>query len=243
MTYEIRPSEYDDGLYQIFKGDQLAWGAYLFERDRAVQVAANYTELDRLDKAVEDVIGQTRHYNIVVTSGPGYRPDGPPLWYITDPSQGLENYGFAHYLHTPPPVDVYTRGQYEQACSATGITTAPDSELGNYADKYGEFSPSNDPRTYMEFALRRRRMAGMKREHADDVKRRRGRLAEAGLTEGHLDRSQYERACTIMGVPVLTDRMAGHLASQGMGEVTVVIPGEPGDEVSRELAGAPRGRY
>lgn len=86
-------------------------------------------------------------------------------WLRTDPLNGLERFAIAWYRESPPPVDVYTRAQYEAACAAAGIEPAADSELGNYADKHAEPRHGEWPaEAHVALTLRRRRIFGLQRE-------------------------------------------------------------------------------
>lgn len=63
--------------------------------------------------------------------------------------------------------NVYNRAQYEAACAAVGLTPAPDTGLGTYADKYGDFWMSHyEALDIVTADLRRRRIAGIKHERA-----------------------------------------------------------------------------
>lgn len=126
--------------------------------------AQRKAELAELHARIEEVIGQERHYGISVWQETD--PERPwEKWFVTDPHLELERYGIAHSADTAPAVDVYTREQYERACAAVGLTPAPDSDLGTYADV---FMPPTlwdlYPLPYVEAQLRVRRLAGLQRE-------------------------------------------------------------------------------
>ncbi|MBD0734117.1 hypothetical protein [Streptomyces sp. CBMA29] len=71
----------------------------------------------------------------------------------------------AHVEVVVGELGVYTREQYERACSAVNIRPAPDSELGNFEDLYGEFTSglytAKDEVMHM---LRRLRLCGIQRD-------------------------------------------------------------------------------
>jgi hypothetical protein len=91
-------------------------------------------------------------------------PEGS-RWLRTDPAEGLVRFAIAWYQDGPPPVTDYTRLQYEAACAAAGIDAAPDADLGNYADINASPHPGEWPDDLLlALTLRRRRIAGIKRE-------------------------------------------------------------------------------
>lgn len=129
--------------------------------------ARREVELAELAARIEAAVGQTRHYGIRVWSKDTAGEWGSPAvsWFVTDPHLGLDSYAFAHYAEGPPPVEIYTRAQYETACTAIGIVPAADDELGTYADKH--MPPTLwdlYPLPYAEAQLRQRRLAGLERE-------------------------------------------------------------------------------
>lgn len=209
------------------------------DADTATLYAQGRAELDAIDAVIESVIGQTRHYGIRVWPEP-VEGRALPTWRITDPHTGRDAFAFAWYVTTPPPVEVYTREQYEQACAALDLDPIPDADLGGYGDSYAELTlPSNTPREIITLTLRRRRLAGIARERAAIQAQRRDDLTAAGLDHGPYSRDQYEQACQIMQVPALPD--AGCLAVvdqhlvrlSGAGALDVSVPDD--DELVREL--------
>lgn len=211
--------------------------------DEALKMAMRQAEMRAVHAVIEGVIGQERHYGIRVWSEPSPYPDAPtPRWFITDPHHDQEAYAFAWYSGDPPPVDVYTRQQYETACAALELDPAPDSDLGGYGDKYGEYDLwTYTPRQAIGYQLRHRRLAGIKREKAAEQAPRAQELQEAGLAAGPLGRDDYERACQISGVPALADGACVTLVDNdvvrlaGRG-VMVVDPATPDDAVTADLA-------
>lgn len=210
-------------------------------REVAEGQALHQAQMRAIHELIEEVIGQERHYGIRVWSEdePGR---STPTWKITDPHRGHEGFAFAWYSHTPPPVSVYTREQYEAVCEALELEPASDDELGNYADSYAVYdSMTYTPQQVITGELRRRRLAGIDREEAVREAERLRELAEAGLTEvDSYTREQYERACQILQVPVLSDGgclalVENDLASLS-GGIMVVDPGLPNDKLSEKLA-------
>ncbi len=185
---------------------------------------------------LEQEIGQARHYGIRVRAE---RVPGRdlPRWLITDPHTGQRDYAFAWYSTDPPPVEVYTRGQYERACAALEITPAADADLGSYGDRWGSYDLfTYTPRQSVTMTLRRRRLAGLLREHAAQLARRcRSRQAE-GLDTQAYTRAAYERV--IMQVPVLPDAAGAAVVGQYLSRyasIRVVDVGVPDDEATVEL--------
>jgi hypothetical protein len=156
------------------------------------------------------------------------------------PHTGQEGFAFAWYSADPPPVAVYTRGQYEQECSALDIDPADDSDLGGYGDKYGVYDlVTYTPRQAITATLRRRRVAGLEREYAAQVAQWRRDLEQAGLDTDSYTRRQYERACAIMHAPALSDGGCVPVVDQhltrlaGTGVLVIGIPDD--DQVIRGL--------
>lgn len=212
---------------------------YVYENYAAAErYALRLAELGAVDAVLEQAIGQTRHYGIRVWSEPG--PGKLPRWLITDPHTGREAFAFAWYSADPPPVEVYTRGQYEQACSALDIGPGPDSDLGSYWDTYGVYDLfTYTPKQAITATLRRRRLAGLEREVAAEVAQWRHDLGHAGLDTRSYTREQYERACAIMHTPALPDGACLAVVDQhlsrltGTGVLDIGIPDD--DEVARDL--------
>lgn len=138
----------------------------------------------------------------VYRGGPSWE-GGPRTWRRTDPHQGCVDYAFAWYRDTAPPVDVYTRAQYEAACASVGLEPADDATLGSYADTYGEFAPPEyPPRTCIEMNLRRRRIAGLAREAPAAPRQDAPPTVEAPTTTtGALADRQATQVAEIIGLP------------------------------------------
>jgi hypothetical protein len=221
-----------------FDGQREVSGYYYTSHDKALEKALRTVELQAVNAVVEEAIGQERHYGIVVTSETA--PNHSTLiWKITDPHTGQKDYAFAWYSHNPPPVSVYTRAQYETACAALELEPAADTDLGNYGDRWGDYDLfTYTPRVVITADLRRRRMAGLERERA--AKQAEATLAvEAEVGTGPYSREQYERACQIMGVPVLSDGGCMGVIEQDLTRLSrggVLIVGVPDDQASVELA-------
>lgn len=126
-------------------------------------------ERDALLATAESVVGDSQ-YGIVVERIERDHPNwGTELkWVVTDPHEGQHQFAFAWYPDEAPPVDVYTRSQYEAAWAAAGVPIAYDATLGTYADRFADPTPSGSmpPAASVEMILRRRRMAGIAREVA-----------------------------------------------------------------------------
>ena len=204
----------------------------------AERYALRLAELEAVDAVLEQAIRQTRHYGIRVWSEP--RPGKLPRWLITDPHTRKQGFAFAWYSAGPPPVEVYTRGQYEEACSALDIAPARDSDLGSYWDTYGVYDLFTcTPKQAVTATLRRRRLAGLDRELAAQVAQWRDDLGHAGLDTRSYTREQYERACAIMHTPALPDGACLAVVDQHLSRLTgtgVLDIGIPDDaEVARDL--------
>ena len=143
-TWEIRPEEAPrcDGRrvtsWRILDGEQPVTQYLHKDQEAAQSYALRLAELDAVKTVLEQAIGQTRHYGIRVWSEP-VAGRSTPRWLITDPHTGQQDFAFAWYSPDPPPVEVYTRDQYELACAALDIDPACDSDLGSYWDKYGVY--------------------------------------------------------------------------------------------------------
>lgn len=213
---------------------------YYDSAEAATRYVLRGAETAEADARVEAVIGQTRHYGIVVRSEPDSRREGGFRWLLTDPFTKDKNYALAWYSASPPPVSVYTREQYEQACGAVGFDPAADTDLGNYADKFGDFSmPHYSAKAAFVFTLRGRRIAGLKREAAKAQEVREQSLAAAGLAEGPYTREQYEQACSILGVRPLTDGGCLAVVEQDLERYSasgVLVIGVPTDALTVKLA-------
>jgi hypothetical protein len=214
-------------------------GGYVHEDyEAAERYALRLAEMEAVDAVLEQAIGQARHYGIRVWSEPV--PGKLPRWLITDPHTGQQAFAFAWYSPDPPPVEVYTRAQYEQACAALDIDPADDSDLGGYWDIYGVYDLfTYTPKQAITATLRRRRLAGLEREFAAHLAQWRGDLDQAGLNTGSYTREQYERASAIMHTPALPDAACVAVVDQhlsrltGTGVLDVGVPDD--DEVVREL--------
>lgn len=192
-------------------------GVVRYSDDWFAQRPQREADLATLDAAVEQVIGQERHYGIRVwpEAVPGR---DLPTWRLTDPHKGREGYALGWWSTEPPAVEVYTREQYVRACAAVGLAPADDADLGTYADMHMSASLDNlTALEHCEATLRRRRMAGVERDRAAQWAAHDQALAEAGLVDGPLDRADYERACVIAGVrrPVDDDRAAALYDTEG----------------------------
>ncbi len=214
-------------------------GGYVHESyEAAERYALRLAELDAANAVLEQAIGQTRRYGIRVWSV--LVPGKLPRWLITDPHTGQQGFAFAWFSPDPPPVEVYTRAQYEQACEALDIDPADDADLGGYWDRYGVYDLiTYTPKQAIAATLRRRRLAGLEREYTAQVGQWRRDLDQAGLNTGWYSRDQYERACAIMhtlalpddGCVAVVDQHLSRLA--GTGVLVIGIPDD--DEVAREL--------
>jgi len=229
--------------YGIYEDGEREPGRYIYRtHEDAVRTVLAQAEHEAAKRIIEDTIGQERHYGIRVWSEP--HPVNPaPTWRITDPHRGHDGFAFAWHSHTPPPVEVYTRAQYEAACTALGLEAAPDSEFargGNYMDRYGNFtSHENGARVVVEAALRRRRIAGVQREEAGVRASARDAVREAAGT-GPYSRAQYEAACASAGVPPREDRVCLLLQENALSHIThgllMFDPQAPTEELEKELA-------
>jgi hypothetical protein len=224
--------------WYILIGGRPAGGYVHEDYEAAERYALRLAELEAVDAVLEQAIGQARHYGIRVWSEPV--PGKLPRWLITDPHTGQQGFAFAWYFPGPPPVEVYTRAQYEQACTVLDIDPADDSDLGGYWDIYGVYDLfTYTPNQAIRATLRRRRLAGLKREFAALVVQWRRDLDQAGLNTDSYTREQYERACAIMHAPALPDHACVAVVSQhlsrlaGTSVLDVGIPDD--DEVVREL--------
>lgn len=208
-TYTAAPTDHGDWC-TLADGRQM--GGYIYTQARAEVVAGRLNDLERLNEAIEKAIGQTRHYGIVVTSGPSRFPGSQyPSWYITDPAGGLVDYAFAHYAHTPPAVDVYTREQYETACAAVGITPAADTDLGTYADEHFQINyMEHEAPVVIEHTLRGRRLGGLRRERAAADAAALDKATAAVPGESYT-REQYEQACAAAGIEPASDRQCSDI--------------------------------
>jgi hypothetical protein len=243
-TWEIRPEEITRPggprvtLWSVLADGRPAGGYVYEDYEAAERYALRLAELDAVNAELEQAIGQTRHYGIKVWSEP--RPGKTPRWMITDPHTGQHGFAFAWHSAAPPPVEEYTRDQYEQACSALDLEPADDADLGGYGDKYGVYDLATyTPAQAITATLRRRRLAGLEREHAARVAQWRRDLGQAGLETDSYTRQQYERACAIMHAPVLSDGGCVAVVEQhltrlaGSGVLVIGIPDD--DEVVRTL--------
>lgn len=227
--------------WYLFIDGEKSGSSYYASQDSAEKTALCRAELTAVDEVIEQTIGQERHYGMRVWSEPD-PGRSTPTWKITDPANGHDGFAFAWYSHTPPPVDVYTREQYEAACAALELEPAADSELGSYGDKYGEYDPyTYTARQIITATLRRRRMAGLDREKAARDAEGKQQLEAAGLLQKKaLSREEYEGACQTMQRIPLTDSdcvalVETDLAKLG-GGVIPIFPSLPRDEASLELA-------
>lgn len=237
-------SETTTNWYVLADGKRL--DAYLYHSHEAAERRAlARAEMDAVDAVIEQIIGQERHYGIRVWSEANPACD-TPTWKLTDPHKGHEGHAFAWYSHTPPPVDVYTRAQYETACAALELDAASDAEIDAHDRRYGRngtldlwISP---PREVIAATLRRRRLAGMDREQAERNAGYRRELETACLARSKAySRAQYEQACRIMHLRPLSDGGCLALVDQDLSRldgsgVTAIIPGLPTDKVSLGLA-------
>jgi hypothetical protein len=150
-----------------------------------------------LEQAIESTIGQVRHYGIRVWQedvAGSFRH-----WFVTDPHRNVERFAFAWYRDTPPPVDVYTREQYEAACAAVGVTPAADDELGTYADRFMPPTLWDMPAvSNAATVLRLRRMAGVVHETppVPPVVEQVRELASTGVAD-----RQATRVANLLGLP------------------------------------------
>lgn len=186
------------------------------EQARAEQYAQRLAEADAVDAVLEAAIGQEYHYGIQVWPEPVPGWD-LPTWRKTDPHLDLRDYAFAWYSAEPPPVYVYTRAQYELACAALDLDPAPDSDLGNYGDTYGDFGLTEyTPRQVITMTLRRRRIAGLECEQAAEAGQRQQQLRDAQLDKDSYTREEFEQACGILGVPPLPDSTCVAVTSEAL---------------------------
>jgi hypothetical protein len=160
VTIEQQP----DGYWQIC-AEGSPYGSRLYQqRDEAEATILGWTAIDEAERLIAPVVGDWG-YGIHVWLGEPSWAGGPRTWRRTDRHTGQDAFAFAWYSDQAPPVDVYTRTQYEAACGALGLPPAPDASLGSYGDMYGQFAPPEYPaRTVVEVTLRRRRLAGLERE-------------------------------------------------------------------------------
>lgn len=207
-------------------------------RDEAERIALRRAELIAVHSVIEEAIGQERHYGIRVWSEPNPTRN-TPTWRITDPYKEIDGFAFAWYTDIPPPVEIYTREQYETACAALELEPVPDSRIGRY-DASGYDSSVYTARETVTVILRQRRIAGIVREEAIANAERQQELEAAGLGEGPYTREQYEQACQIMHATPLNDSGCWAVVDQDLdrlgGGVIAIIPGAPTDKISVELA-------
>lgn len=219
-------------------------GSLYEDEEKARSHALHRLEAGAALAVVEETIGGAWPYDITVTSEP--RPgNSPPIWRITDPHRDLVNYAFAWHLHTPPPVDVYTRDQYEAACAALGFAPVDDEHVvrgdRDRDDKGGRSGALTDlhrvpARDSVVLILRRRRHAGMEREESAAEKRAREEIVRT-VGDGPYTREQYEQATAIAGVSALTDQQCVAILEDEMSRYTSVMTiTVPVDGLAADLA-------
>jgi hypothetical protein len=195
-TIEQQP----DGYWQIC-ADGSPYGSRLYQqRDEAEATVLGWAAIDEAERLIAAVVGNWE-YGIHVWLGESSWAGGPRTWRRTDRHTGQEACAFAWYSDQAPPVDVYTRTQYEAACGALGLIPAPDASLGGYGDMYGQFAPPEYPaRTVVEVTLRRRRLAGLERE-ATAVAHPTATAADTTVQAPQVADAQALQVAEILGLP------------------------------------------
>lgn len=239
-VHEPRLSDGKDAHWNVHHNGKRADNSYFDSPEEAQKIALRLAELDAVNAVIEETIGRQYHYGIQVWSEPN--PGRTPTWRRTDAFRDHDGFAFAWFSDTPPPVDVYTREQYEAACAALELEPALDEDLDSYADRYGVFDVyTYDAKAIITFKLRGRRLGGLKREKAAIEAERMKALEATGLlAESAWSREQYEQACSTMGLPALSDGACFNLVDNDLsmisGGVVAIMPGMPNDEVSLKLA-------
>lgn len=155
--------------------------------------------------------------------------DTDPEWVLTEPYRDDDE---AIRIINPDPtghvqINIYTRELYETACQIIKIEPISDDEIsekfrGSEPIKY--ITGSLDPIDFVKVRLAWRRSIGISIEQTNEYEKRAKQLKAANLLIPEYTRDQYERACEIMKVPVLTDE-------QAMTVVTLSIVEELGFDV------------
>lgn len=170
-------------------------------------------------------------------------PDKPE-WTLTEPYRDDED--ATRIIHPDPTgyvqVMVYTRDVYERACMILRIEPADDDDIAEeFCDiAHGHTIPDDiDPFEAVKIRLAYRRSSGIMIEHKIEQDRRADQIEAAGLMIDTYTRDQYEQACEIMGVPVLSDHQVRMIVTIGIVAelgISVTSPDVPDDYISANLA-------
>lgn len=203
-------------------------------RFRTEEIARRYAyervRLTEIEAAVEAAIGQEYAYDIRI-----WRDERG--WVMSDPFVEPYAMRISYGGDTPPQVHVYTRDQYIAACSAVGIDPVPDERVPMLTN-YTAVIPEYTARQVFEQRLHARRAEGIKREYAAKTQTAFEHLIGAGLNIDSYSREQYERACSIMCIALLSDSAAVTLAvrAQAREHGIAIIDALPKDDISAIMA-------
>lgn len=169
--------------------------------------------------------------------------DNDPEWTVTEPYRADDE---SVRTVTPDPtgyvqIGVYTRDLYEEACKIIDVEPATDAHISEHFEIHGHgyIPDGSEPSDAVMIRLSYRRHLGIQVECVVERNTRADRLEESGLLLEAFTRDQYEQACKIMGVPVLTDRQVMIVVTMNIANemgVGVRAAGLPNDDISTSLA-------